>query len=421
MPAPESPNSIGLNAAANVSRSTVSAGQDTPVLPNRYTGACLRPPRLFVSCGEPSGDFYGAELVRHLRATEPRLEVFGLGGDRLEAQGASLLAHTRDLAMVGITEVVRHVGRLHRLFGRVVREIDRRRPDVAVLVDYPDFNLRLARQLKARGVPVVYYVSPQIWAWKSGRIRTIRDTVTRMLVIFPFEEEMYRQAGVSVTFVGHPLVDAVRPAERSAFLRELGLHPERPVVALLPGSRRGEVAHNLPPLAGAVALLAARRPDLLFLLARAPGLDDGLFDAPLAGTPVRVVEGRIHAVVGSAAVALVASGTATVETALIGTPMVVVYRLSPLTYFLGRPFVHVERYAMPNLVAGRLVVPELIQADFTPERVAAEALSLLENGARAEAMRRDLAEVRLKLGGPGASQRAAAIVTRLLETSVENA
>ena len=360
--------------------------------------------------------------MRHLRATEPGLEVFGLGGDHLEAQGASLLAHTRDLAMVGITEVVRHIGRLHRLFGRVVSEIDRRRPDVAVLVDYPDFNLRLARQLKARGVPVVYYVSPQIWAWKSGRIRAIRDTVTRMLVIFPFEEELYRRAGVDVTFVGHPLVDAARPIEdRGTFLREQGLDPQRPVVALLPGSRHGEVAHNLPPLAGAVTLLAARRPDLQFLLARAPGLDNRLFDGPLAGTPVRVLEGRSHAVLGSAAVALVASGTATVETALIGTPMVVVYRLSPLTYFLGRPFVHVDRYAMPNLVARRLVVPELIQADFTPERVAAEALSLLENGARAEAMRRDLAEVRLKLGGPGASQRAAAIVTRLLETSVENA
>ncbi len=382
----------------------------------------MRPSRLLVSCGEPSGDFYGAEVVRHLRMTEPGLEVFGLGGDRLQAQGASLLAHTRDLAMVGITEVVRHVVRLHRLFGRVVRQIDARRPDVAVLVDYPDFNLRLARQLKARGVPVVYYVSPQIWAWKGGRIRTIRETVTRMLVIFPFEEDLYRRAGVNVTFVGHPLVDAVQEVpERSAFLREQGLDPRRPVVALLPGSRRAEVAHNLPPLAGAAALLAARRPDLQFLLARAPGLDDYLFDGPLAGTPVRVLEGHSHAVVRSAAVALVASGTATVETALLGTPMVVVYRLSPLTYFLGRPFVHVDRYAMPNLVAGRLVVPELIQSDFTPQRVASEALSLLEDRSRAEAMRRDLADVRLKLGGPGGSQKAAALVRELLVDQAKKA
>ena len=382
----------------------------------------LRPSRLLVSCGEPSGDFYGAEVVRHLRAAEPGLEVFGMGGDHLEAQGASLLAHTRDLAMVGITEVVRHISRLHRLFGRVVDEIDRRRPDVAVLVDYPDFNLRLARKLKARGVPVVYYVSPQIWAWKSGRIRAIRDTVTRMLVIFPFEEELYRRAGVNVTFVGHPLVDAARAApDRATFVRERGLDPDRPVVALLPGSRRGEVAHNLPPLAGAVKLLAARRPDLQFLLARAPGLGDDLFRGPLAGTPVRVVEGRSHAVVGSAAVALVASGTATVETALLGIPMVVVYRLSPLTYFLGRPFVHVDRYAMPNLVAGRLVVPELIQADFTPERVAREATSLLEDKDRADEMRRDLALVRQKLGGAGASERAAALVRDLLDASPKNA
>jgi lipid-A-disaccharide synthase len=422
MPGPGPPKPSGISAGGDVLARRVSAGQDTPVLSNRYTGACLRPSRLLVSCGEPSGDFYGAEVVRHLRAGEPGLEVFGLGGDHLEAQGASLLAHTRDLAMVGITEVVLHIARLRRLFGRVVDEIDRRRPDAAVLVDYPDFNLRLAQKLKARGVPVVYYVSPQIWAWKGGRIRTIRDTVARMLVIFPFEEELYRRAGVNVTFVGHPLVDAARPApDRGAFLRELGLDPARPVVALLPGSRRGEVAHNLPPLAGAVALLAGQRPDLQFLLARAPGLDDDLFDGPLAGRPVRVVAGRSQAVVGSAEVALVASGTATVETALLGIPMVVVYRLSPLTYFLGRPFVHVDRYAMPNLVAGRLVVPELIQADFTPERVAQEAISLLEDQGRAAAMRRDLASVRLKLGGSGASERAAGIVRNLLETSSKNA
>ena len=422
MPAPLGRNSSGINAAGSYPCRLLSTAKDTPVLPNRYTGPCLRPPRLFVSCGEPSGDFYGAEVVRHLQAREPGLEVFGLGGDRLEARGASLLAHTRDLAMVGITEVVRHIARLHRLFGRVVAEIDRRQPDVAVLVDYPDFNLRLARKLKARGVPVVYYVSPQIWAWKSGRIRAIRDTVSRMLVIFPFEEELYRRAGVNVSFVGHPLVDAAHPAkERGTFLREQGLEPERPVVALLPGSRRGEVGHNLPPLAGAARLLAARRPDLQFLLARAPGLPDGLFAGPLAGTPVRAVEGLSHDVIGSAAVALVASGTATVETALMGTPMVVVYRLSPLTYFLGRPFVHVDRYAMPNLIAGRMVVPELIQADFTPERVAREALSLLEDPVRADTMRRDLALVRLKLGGPGASLRAAAIVQELLDASTKKA
>ena len=379
-----------------------------------YFGA-LSPPRLFISCGEPSGDFYGAELVRHLRSAEPTLEVFGLGGDRLLAQGASLVAHDRDLAVVGITEVLLHLRQIHRIYRRTVEEIQRRRPHVAVLVDYPDVNLRLARELRQQGTTVVYYVSPQIWAWKKHRIHAIRKTVSRMLVIFPFEEELYRRAGVDVTFVGHPLVDAVRPApDRAAFLREHGLDPSRPVVALLPGSRKAEVTHNLPPLLQAVPRLLARRSDLQFLLARAPGLPDSVFAG--AKDPVRIAQGRSQAVLGSASVALVASGTATVETALLGIPMVVVYRLSPLTYLLGRRFVDVPHYAMPNLIAGRRVVPELIQSDFTPERVAAEALSLLENEGQADAMRRGLAEVRHKLGEPGASKRAADIVASKLRS-----
>ncbi|HEY6549507.1 MAG TPA: lipid-A-disaccharide synthase, partial [Vicinamibacteria bacterium] len=242
------------------------------------------------------------------------------------------------------------------------------------------------------------------------------------LVIFPFEEALYQAAGVPVSFVGHPLVDAVRPApDRGAFLREVGLDPARPVVALLPGSRRAEIAHNLPPLAASLPLFQARRPDLQFLVARAPGLPDRLFDVPLAGRNERVVEGRSHAVVGSAALALVATGTATVETALLGTPMIVVYRLSALTYFLGRPFVNVPHYAMPNLVADRRIVPEVIQSDFTPDRVAAEGLRLLEDPEEAEKMRRELALVRLKLGAPGASRRAAEVVHGLLAQGIRNA
>jgi len=373
-------------------------------------------PRLFVSCGEPSGDFYGAELVRHLRAGGRALDVFGLGGDRLLEQGASLVAHNRDLAVVGITEVLLQLRRIHSIYRRTVAEIGARRPEVAVLVDYPDINLRLARELKKRGTTVIYYVSPQIWAWKKHRIHAIRETVDRMLVIFPFEEDLYRRAGVDVTFVGHPLVDAVRAApDRAGFLREMGLDPARPVVALLPGSRKPEVAHNLEPLLGAVSLLATRRPDLQFLLARAPGLADSLF-ARVPGS-VRMIVGKSHAVVGGAAIALVASGTATVETALLGTPMVVVYRLSPLTYALGRRFVSVPHYAMPNLIAGRRIVPELIQADFTPERVMSEAIALLENEALASMMRQGLQEVRQKLGAPGASARAAAIVAATMDLS----
>ncbi len=372
--------------------------------------------RLLISCGEPSGDLYGAELVRHLRAERPGLEVFGLGGDHLAAQGARLHAHVRDLAVVGLVEVLRHLRRLRGVFDGLVAEVERDPPRAAVLVDYPDFNLRLADALHRRGVPVVYYVSPQLWAWRRGRMRQVRRSVTRMLVIFPFEEALYRDASVPVTFVGHPLVELVRrEPDRAGFLRELGLDPARPTLALLPGSRGKELAYNLPTLREAVRRILARRPDVQPLLALAPSLEPQAARALLGDLPVQVVAGRTQAVVSTAALALVASGTATVETALLETPMVVVYRLSPLTYALGRPFVRVAHFAMVNLIAGRPLVPELIQGDFTPERVADEALGLLGDAARAEAMRAGLRQVGAALGAPGASQRAAREVLAVLE------
>jgi lipid-A-disaccharide synthase len=365
-----------------------------------------------ISCGEPSGDLYGAELVNRLRALVPSgLEVFGLGGDRLQGEGARLAAHVRDLAVVGLLEVVTHLRRLRGIFRRVLEEVDREPPDVAVLVDYPDFNLRLARELRKRGVRVVYYVSPQLWAWRGGRIRTVRATVARMLVIFPFEEAIYRRAGVPVSFVGHPLLDTVRPEpDPIAFLAGLGLDPHRPVVAVLPGSRPQEVLHNLPPLMGGIDRIGTARPDVQFVLAGAPSLPPGLFAAAVGSRPVRLISGQTHRIVGSATLALVASGTATVETALLGTPMVVVYRVAPLTYFLGRPFVRVSQFAMVNLIAERAVVPELIQGNFTAGSVAREAISLLADPERRTRMQDDLAEVRRRLGGPGASLRAAEAV-----------
>jgi lipid-A-disaccharide synthase len=371
-----------------------------------------RPVRLLVSCGEPSGDLYGAEMVTHLAPSVPGLTTFGLGGDRLAATGASLVAHVRDLAVVGILEVVKHLRRLRGVFDEVLARVDREGADLAVLVDYPDFNLRLARALAARGVPVVYYVSPQLWAWRGGRMRDVQRTVDRMLVIFPFEEELYRKAGVPVTFVGHPLLDVVRPEpDPGAFLAAAGLDPGRPLVAVLPGSRPQEVAHNLPAMARATALMRASRPDLQFVIAGAPSLSSEVFAHALAGTPpVPLVSGRTTGLVGAAQVALVASGTATVETAILGTPMVVVYRLSPLTYLVGRPFVRVNQFAMVNLIAGRPIVTELIQGDFTPEALAREALGLLANPGRLAGMRADLQEVKQRLGGQGASARAAEAV-----------
>ncbi len=371
-------------------------------------------PRLLISCGEPSGEFYAAELVAELRKQHPDLEAVGLGGDRLAAEHVRLLAHLKDLAVVGLFEVLSHLRRIKTLFDSVVAEAARFRPDVAVLIDYPDFNLRLARELKKLGIPVVYYVSPQLWAWRRGRIKDVKRDVAKMLVIFPFEEQIYRDAGVPVTFVGHPLIDHVRPpADRAAIARKLGLEGDRPVIALLPGSRNKEVGFNLPPMMGAVRLLREKRPDLQFILAAAPHLRaDALQEATRIGVIVK--EGATRDVLSAARVAVVASGTATVETALTLTPMVVVYRLSALTYTLGKPLLSVSNYAMVNLIAGRVVVPELIQGDFTPSRVTEETLRVLDEDASRTEMLKNLEEVREKLGKGGATRRAADEVSGFL-------
>ncbi len=374
-----------------------------------------------ISCGEASGDLYAGALVRELTALRPGVQAFGFGGPRLAAAGADLLGDYRGFTVTGLVEALSVLPQSWRML-RELREAAReRRPDVFVAIDFPDFNFRLLPALRDRGVRIVYYVSPQLWAWRPGRLRTIRRYVDRMLVIFPFEAEMYEQAGVPVEFVGHPLVELTQAGRaRDAFLASVDLDPGRPILALLPGSRPSELRHILPTLAAAAPRIAARRPGVQFLLARAPSLDDDLF-APLdavraAGLPLAVVEHATDDVLAASDAVVTASGTATIQTALHGRPMVIVYRLSPMTYGLGRRVVRVSTYGMVNLVAGRAVVPELIQDAFTPERVADEAVSLLTDEARASTMRRDLAEVRARLGGPGASARAAAAVLRMLHS-----
>jgi lipid-A-disaccharide synthase len=367
--------------------------------------------RLLVSCGEPSGDLYAGEVVRHLRERSGPIEVFGLGGDRLGAQGARLVAHVGELAVVGLVEVLRHLRRLRAVFQAVLAEADRAPTTAALLVDYAGFNLRLARALHRRGIPVVYYVSPQLWAWRRGRMRAVQQYVRHMMVIFPFEEAIYRQAGVRVSFVGHPLVDLVRPADDArAFLASHGLDPARPVLAVLPGSRKQEIAYNLPPIAGALRQLHARRSGLQVALALAPGIDPARVRADLQDLPVSLVAGATHALMGAATAGIVASGTATVEAALLDLAAVVVYRVSPVSYAIGRPLVRVPHYAMANLIAGRRVLTELIQGDFRPDTVARDVAVLLDDAGRREEIRTGLAEVRARLGVPGASARAAEVL-----------
>lgn len=367
-----------------------------------------------ISCGEPSGDLYAGALARELRSLAPDVELTGFGGDRLREAGATLVGDFGGLSVTGLTEALRVVPRAWRMYRKLVDAAEAQRPDVFVAVDFPDFNFVLARAMRRRGVPVIYYISPQLWAWRPGRMNTMRRIASRVLVIFPFEAPFYERANVPVTFVGHPLIELARTTDRDGFLRAHGLDPARPVVALLPGSRRNEVRAILPTLVAAAGRIGERVPGAQFLIPRAPHLSDDVF-APLDGWPASasravILEQATDDVLASADVAIVASGTATVQAALHACPMVVVYRVAPLTYRMGKPFVHVETYAMVNLVAGRRIVPELIQDAFTPESAADAALRVLLDPAHAAAVRRDLLDVRRRLGEPGASRRAAAAV-----------
>jgi lipid-A-disaccharide synthase len=368
--------------------------------------------RIMISCGEASGDLYAAALATEIRQRVPDAEIFGFGGPRLRAAGGELLGEFTRFSVTGLIEALGVIPRSFAMLRHLTAAAAARRPDVFVPIDFPDFNFRLMNGLRRLGIPVVYYVGPQLWAWRPSRMETIKAAVDRMLLIFPFEAQIYRNAGVDARFVGHPLVDLAKASQpRSPFLRDRGLVPELPTVALLPGSRRNELEHTIPRMVAALPLIRARVPDVQFIVACAPNIEDWQF-APLMtageGThrPV-LVHDRTDDVIAASDVAITASGTATVQCALHERPMVVVYRLSPLTYRLGRPFVKVDTYAMPNLIAGRHIVPELIQDDFTPARVATETLSLLTDRALHARTREALRRVREQLGSPGASVRAA--------------
>jgi len=377
---------------------------------------------VMISCGEASGDLYAGALAAELLERDPSCRITGFGGERLRAAGAALTGDYRGFAVTGLTEAIRVLPQSYLMYRRLVAHARATRPDVFVAVDFPDFNFRLAAAIHRLGIPVVYYVSPQLWAWRSGRIHAMKRFVAKVLPIFPFEVALYEREGIPVEFVGHPLVDLIDVrGPRDAFLRGHGLDPAAPTVALLPGSRTNELRATIPVLAAALPLIAAEVPAVQFVVARAPHLADALLDPfhrpgtlpSRAAPPIAVVEGRADDVLNAADVVLTASGTATVQTAIHEKPMVIVYRLSPLTYRLGRRFVRVTTYGMANLIAGRTIVPELIQEAFTPVRVAQETLRFLTDGAAAARAREALAGVRAKLGRPGASGRAADAILRV--------
>jgi lipid-A-disaccharide synthase len=359
---------------------------------------------------------YGAQLIEALRRgaelnaarsarrtaeaavpTQTQLEFFGVGGDRMRAAGCDTVVDAKDLSVVGITEILSHLPKIYGRFRHLIKEADKRRPDLAIVIDSPAFNWRVARQMKKRGIPVVYYVAPQFWAWRQGRVRLIRNYVDKALVIFPFEEKFYRDRGVDATFVGHPLADLPHPAiERNEYAAQFRLDPAKHWITLMPGSRVKEVRMNLPTILEAAALLGS---DYEFLLPVAPTLDRSFLQNIIGKRKITLVPESLPALCHSRA-GIVASGTATVEAAMMRTPFVMVYRVSPVTYLLGKPRVKVPHFAMVNLIAGEQVVPELVQHEFTAEKVVGQIREILPDGAARVRMLDGLSEVKARLRAP---------------------
>ena len=363
---------------------------------------------LLVVAGEASGDLHGAEILRALRARAPGLRIIGIGGERMAPLLDRQLADVRDLGVVGFVEVLRHLPSLQKLFGRLLAVAGEEDAGTALFIDYPGFNLRLAKRLRRErpAMRLHQFVCPQVWAWKAGRIPELGRTLDALYCLFDFEPALFAGYPVEALWVGNPLVEAVKPeVDRAAFFAGSGLDPARPLVALLPGSRPGEVHRLMPPLAGLVREWSVRRPEVQWVLPLAPTLDEQVLGLG-ADVPITRVRNRSYAARAYADAALVCSGTATLETALLGTPFAILYRLNPLTLALARRFVKVPHFGLANVVAGKCIAPELLQREVNPARLGQELARLLDP-ANAAAMRRALAEVRAHLGEPGAAGRVA--------------
>ena len=369
-------------------------------------------PSIMIVAGERSGDIYGAGLARALQARVPGVEVFGCGGDAMRQAGVATAVDSHRISIAGITEVAAGLPRVYRAFHHLLAEVDRRHPQLAILIDFPDFNMRLARQLKKRGIPVVYFVSPQVWAWRKGRVKKLKERIAKMIVIFDFEEEIYQQAGVPVEYVGHPLVDMVRPhLTREEFFAKVGLDASVPMIALLPGSRQKEVTANLPIMLDAATRLAANR-KLQFVVALAPSIDPHWLESTLLAhyvgrATVRTAVHTTYDALQHSELAVVASGTATLEAAIRERPMVVVYRVSPLTWLVGKLLVKVPYFCMVNILAKKELVPELMQDDFNAVKVSTQVEYLLDHPEAREEMVRGFRALKSRLGRGGAIERAA--------------
>ncbi len=373
--------------------------------------------KILIVSGEPSGDLHASNLVKDLKSLDPALQFYGIGGELSRKAGVDIVFDITKLALIGVIEVLKHIFVVKKAHDTLIARCDRDRPDIAILVDYPGFNLRIARELAEKGIPVVYYISPQVWAWGRQRVHTIKKYVKKMLVFFKFEEDLYKKYGIDAEFVGQPLVDVVKvTASKDEVYKKYSRSKDKKTIALLPGSRELEIKILLPIIAGAAELMSGKMNDVQFIISKHPHLDLSIYETALKGTAVdhRFAEGDMHNIVGAADFAVVASGTATLETGMLGTPLVVVYKTAFITSLFYYSVVDIHFLGLVNIVAGKEVAPELLQYSVTPERIAAKVIGALSDPAGLVRTRKELAAVKSSLGPGGASMRAARAILPLL-------
>jgi len=376
----------------------------------------LKKQTILIIAGEESGDIHAGNLVTEMLKLDHSLSFYGIGGERMKKAGVELIYHTKEMAFLGFFEVIEHLPFIQKVYTMMAKSLDKQHPDLVILVDYPGFNIRFAKEAKKRNIPVVYYISPQVWAWKKKRINTIAKRIAKMIVLFPFEVELYKEKGVDVSFIGHPLKDVVKPEfPRKTFLDKYDLDGSKPIISLLPGSRKQEVQKLLPEMIEGFSVLKKNVPQLQGIIARVDNIDKKLYTSIMTDKQMHLVSNKTYDVIHHSDAAMVASGTATLETAILETPMVILYKISFVSYLIGKTLVKLNNFGLVNIVAGKQIVPELLQHQVTGKNIAEEIYPLLTDDKKISEVKKELQKVNSLLGSPGASKRGAEIILNELK------
>ncbi len=371
---------------------------------------------ILIIAGEKSGDIHAGNLVSEILKYDNTLKFYGIGGEKMKKAGVELLYHIKDMAFLGFIEVIKHLPFIRRVFKNMSKSLDKRNPDLVILVDYPGFNIRFAKKAKNRNIPVVYYISPQVWAWNKKRVDTIAKRISKMVVIFPFEVELYKSKGVDVSFIGHPLKDIVKPTcSKKDFFKQQDLDLSKPTICLLPGSRKQEVQRILPKMIKGLSILRKKIPQLQGIIAMVDTLDKRIYLSIVKDEKISLITNKTYDVINHSDAAMVASGTATLETAILETPMVILYKMSFFSYLIGKSLVKLDNFGLVNIVAKKMIAPELLQHQVTGKNIAEKIYPLLIDDKRISNLKKELKQVNKLLGSPGANKRGAEVILNILK------